>query len=116
MADSETRERFRELEGAHASMLRQGQLPYPLDALIERFVFLEGIRMNYVGKLLGASLVFGTPTLLLAPAVRVGNFDATGPSSWELLPTAEIPFSIPWDFVHGLNAAPAAWVDKLGLV
>lgn len=100
-------------EGALASM-RYG-LPFPLDHLVNKKVYLDGVRMSWFVRLVGVANVYGEAVLLCHPMMRVGNFDDGGPSAGkELWNTTEAcPGMVFLRDVCAITRPKPAWDDKL---
>lgn len=128
MADERIRRGERERELDHSGIrppqagpdpsamdqLRYG-LPFPLDTLVGKKVYLDGVRMSWFVRLIGVSNVFGEAVLLCHPMMRVGNFDDNGPSAGlETWNTSEgSPGMVFLRDVCAITRPNPAWDDKL---
>jgi len=78
--------------------------------LLDRWVYVEGARMNYRGVLVDVLYSGdGTPAgLVLDPCYRVGEWDASGPSS-QYEQRQEGPHIITWGSVCEVGMQLASW-------
>jgi len=121
--------RIRELEKAAAGgdtdaaaeleRVRSRSFQDPMTAYFSKFIgkeiYIEGARMNYLGKLLGvAQAPDGQPTgLLMSPIQRVGDWSRTGPDHehvMEMPSSEELPGLIPTAAIDQFSEAPKGWL------
>lgn len=103
-----------------AAVRHQASLADYARALIGEVVYLEGVRMNYLGVLMDVPSVMGEPqALIFSELWRVGEWggetDLPVPRFCFRMPASpEKPRIVPWEGVGGeFGLAPDGWIEHL---